>query len=102
MDNPLTITEIEIIPIKAKQGLVGFANCVVNDQFFIGNIAIHSTFNENEFRLVYPAKAIKNKKPVQCVYPINKETAQAMQKAICKAFRKLFVKYTDYKQIEFL
>jgi len=100
--NDIKIDEIQIIPIKARQGLVGFASCVVNEQFFIGNIAIHSTFDANEFRLVYPNKAINCHKAIPCVHPINKQIGEAMSKAICTAFKDLFIKYKDKDQIKFI
>lgn len=83
----LKITEIEIIPIKPKQGLTAFSSCVINNQFYIGNIAIYTTFNENEFRLVYPTKILPNGKVVNCIHPINKETGEIMRKAISKVFK---------------
>lgn len=83
----LKVSEIEIIPIKPKQGLVAFTSCVINNQFYIGNIAIYTTFNENEFRLVYPTKILPNGKVVNCIHPINKETGENMRKAISKVFR---------------
>jgi DNA-binding cell septation regulator SpoVG len=100
--NKLEINEIQIIPVRAQNGLVAFASCVINNQFYIGNIGIHSTFNENEFRLVYPTRILANNRTTSCVHPINKETGEAMRASICKAFKDLFLKHTDYEQINFL
>lgn len=91
----LTISEIEIIPVKPKQGLIAFASCIINNQFYIGNIGIYTTFGKNEFRLVYPEKTLPNGKVINCVHPINKETGKAMTKAISEAFKSIFVKYSD-------
>ena len=53
------ITEIQIIPLKPKDGLVAFASCVINDQLYLGNIAIYSSLGSCDgFRLVYPAKVL--------------------------------------------
>ncbi len=83
----LEITEIEIIPVKPKQGLVAFSTCVINNQFYIGNIAIYTTFDKNEFRLVYPTKILPNGKAINCIHPINKETGEIMRKAISAVFK---------------
>ncbi|MDE2222753.1 MAG: septation protein SpoVG family protein [Candidatus Omnitrophica bacterium] len=99
--NKLEISEIQIVPIRAQNGLVAFASCVINKQFYIGNIAIHSTFSEDEFRLVYPTRVLANNRATSCVHPINKETGDAMRFAICKAFKELFIKYSD-KQLNFI
>ena len=87
----LKIKQIELVPIKARQGLVGFASCVINDQFYIGNIAIHTALNKNEFRLVYPAKTLPNGKTIYYVHPINKETGDAITNAIVDAFKDLLL-----------
>lgn len=87
--NSLKVSEIEITPIKAQSGLVGFASCVINDQFYIGNIAIHSCIANYDFRLVYPTRALPNGKSIDCIHPINKETGEAMQAAIVAAYKKL-------------
>ncbi len=90
--NKLEIAEIQIVPVRAQDGLVAFASCVINDQFYIGNIGIHSAFTANEFRLVYPTRTFLNNKSVSCVHPINKETGEVMQKVICTAFKELWTK----------
>jgi len=42
----LKISEIQVIPIKPKNGMVAFASCVVNDALYIGNIAINVGFEK--------------------------------------------------------
>lgn len=82
----LVVTEIQIIPVKPKDGLMAFASCVVNNQFYIGNIAVYtSPSSPDGYRLVYPIKVLSNGKEINCVHPINKETGETVKKAIiCK------------------
>ena len=93
--NELRISEIQIIPLKPKEGLVAFASCVVNKALYIGNIAIYTSPSTQEaFRLVYPVKILPNGKEIHCVHPINKEAGEAILKEIVKKFREVILKAT--------
>lgn len=89
----LAISEIQIIPVKPKDGLVAFASCLLNNQFYIGNIAIYtSPASPGCFRLVFPSKTLPTGKQIQSVYPINRETYEAVKKAIIQKFEELMSK----------
>ena len=91
----LLISEIQLIPIKPKDGLVAFASCVVNNSLYIGNIAIYtSPTNEEGYRLVYPLKILPNGKEINCVHPITKEAGEAIARAIINRFKSLTFKGT--------
>lgn len=84
------ISEIQIIPVKPKDGLVAFASCVINSSLYVGNIAIYtSPTNSEGYRLVYPSKVLPNGKEINCVHPINKETGEEILKAIIGRFMNL-------------
>ena len=86
----LVISEIQIIPVKPKDGLVAFASCVINNSLYVGNIAIYtSPTNHEGYRLVYPSKVLPNGKEINCVHPINKETGDAISKAIIRKYKDL-------------
>jgi len=89
----LTIKEIQIIPVRPNNGLIAFASCVINNQFYIGDIAIHTSFSRPRgYRLVYPAKVLVNGKRMNCVYPINKETAELIENSIITKYEELVEK----------
>ena len=86
----LLISEIQIIPVKPKDGLLAFSSCVINDSLYMGNIAIYtSPTNREGYRLVYPMKVLPNGKEINCVHPINKETGEAIAKAIIGKYKNL-------------
>lgn len=86
----LEISEIQIIPVKPKDGLIAFASCVINKSLYIGNIAIYTSSSLKEgYRLVYPMKVLPNGKEINCVHPINKETGDSISEAIIKKFKKV-------------
>jgi len=39
----LKISEINVLPFKNQGGFCGFASCVINNQFYVGNIAIYTS-----------------------------------------------------------
>ena len=91
--NRLTITEIQIIPVKPNKGLVAFASCVINSQFYIGDIAIHTVPQGDDVRLVYPAKTLPNGKRINCVHPINREAGEALKQAIGGKYKEMTAKH---------
>ena len=92
----ISLSEIEIVPIKPHKGLVAFSSCVLNNQFYIGNIAIYTTPQGN-FRLVYPVKSLKNGQKIDCFHPINKEAGEAMREAIVEEYKQLIMDFEAEK-----
>ena len=58
----MKLTEIQIVPVKPKDGLIAFVSFVINDSFFVGDVAIYSRLNQESYRLVYPIKTLFNLK----------------------------------------
>ena len=85
----IVVSEIEIVPTKPKNGLVAFASCVVNNQLYIGNIAIYTRPDGNDFRLAYPTKTLPNGKQISCVHHINRQTGEILRKRIVDRFVEL-------------
>jgi stage V sporulation protein G len=91
----LRISEIQIIPIKPKEGLVAFASCVINKALYLGNIAVYSSpSTQSGFRLVYPVKILPNGKEIHCIHPISKVAGEIISKAIIRKFREIASKAT--------
>lgn len=77
----MKITEIQIIPIKANNGLVAFGSLVLDDSFYLGSIGIHKKRDGSGYRITYPTKLIGNKS-LNIYHPINKETSKQIEKAL--------------------
>jgi len=91
--NNIQISEIQIIPVKPKNGLVAFASCVINRFLYIGNIAIYTSPSTLEgYRLVYPSKILPTGKEINCVHPINREAGELISKAIVGKFKDIVSK----------
>lgn len=91
--NEIVISEIQIIPVKPKDGLVAFSSCIINNQFYLGNIAIYtSPASPDGFRLVFPSKTLPTGKQIQSVYPISRQAYEPVKKAIIQKFEELMRK----------
>lgn len=85
------ITEIQIIPIKPLNGLVGFASVVLDEKVYLGSIGIHKKLNGEGYRLTYPTKKVGDKS-LNIFYPINREASLAIEQAIITKAIRLFDK----------
>lgn len=89
----LSVSEIQIIPIQPKNGLVAFASAVINGHLAIGNVAIYtSPGSPDGFRLVYPTKISTTGKQLNCFRPITKESGDALHKAIIEEYKRIIEK----------
>lgn len=85
----MTISEVNIIPIKAVDGLVAFASCIVNGQLYIGSIGVHSRLDGLGYRLTYPTKRVGSRE-VNVYHPITKHAGCAIEQAILAKCKELF------------
>ena len=76
----MKISEVQIIPIKPKDGLVAFASFVIDDSVYCGSVAIMTRPN-GDYRLLYPTKKISGR-DISLYYPINKDVGVALQEAV--------------------
>lgn len=91
----IAISEVQITPIKPRDGLVAFASCVINNQLYIGNIAVYTRPDGSDFRLAYPTKTLPNGKQINCVHPINRQVGEAIRKQIVERFLEISSRSAD-------
>ena len=77
----MKITEIQITPIKANNGLVAFASCVLDGSVYLGSIGIHKRLDGSGYRITYPTKKVADK-DFHIFHPINRQTNEEIEKAI--------------------
>jgi len=95
MMDKLEISEIQIIPIKPREGLVAFASCVINNFLYIGSLALYTSPSKpGSFRLVYPSKTLPNGKEISCVHPINKKAGEFISIEIIEKYKEIMSKAT--------
>lgn len=84
------LSEIQVVPVKASDGLIGFASLVFEDSLYLGGIGIYSR-PQGGIRLTYPTR----KHPSGCLnvfHPINKFVADDIEQAIEQKFEELMSK----------
>jgi DNA-binding cell septation regulator SpoVG len=77
----MKITEIQITPIKPKDGLVAFASVVVENSLYLGSLGVYTRVDGSGYRITYPTKKI-GEKNINIYHPINKQTSKAIEEAI--------------------
>lgn len=96
----MQISEINIIPIKPQDGLVGFANIVIDNKWFLSSIGIHTKVGGG-YRITYPTKVVGSR-AMDIFHPINRETSKVVELAIIKKFNEIFERGNEndrYNQI---
>ena len=88
-EEAFNITDIQILPVKPKNGLVGFTSFVFNGLLYIGNVAIYTRPINYSIRLVYPQKTLPNGKVVSCVHPLTKEIGELIEQAVLEKYQQL-------------
>lgn len=91
-----TISEVQITPIKASEGLVGFASLVYNECFYFGSIGIY-TRPQGGYRLTYPTRKGAGGN-FNIFHPINKETAEEIEKVIISKFENVTKMYVRHNK----
>ncbi|HZE87639.1 MAG TPA: septation protein SpoVG family protein [Methylomirabilota bacterium] len=83
-----SITEVEITPIKPREGLIAFASFVFNNAFYFSSIGIYTKI-EGGYRLTYPTKLVGNRN-LQIYHPISKDVSEAIEIAIFSKLNEIF------------
>ena len=87
------INEIQIIPIKAKNGIVAFVSFVLDNVMYLSSIAI-MTKPSGGYRLVYPTKKVGDRN-INIFHPINKHFSQQIEKEVIQKFEDVMTGYKD-------
>lgn len=90
----ISISEVQVTPIKPKDGLVGFASVIFNDCLYLGSIGIY-TRPQGGYRLTYPTRKAGTTN-INVFYPIRKEVAITLEKVIITKFEEVTKKYVGY------
>ena len=93
------ITEIQLFPVRPRDGLISFASCLFDGKLSLNSIAIYTKPNGG-YRLVYPAKTLPNDKLINLFYPIDRKTGEIIHEAIVGKFEEL-VKKVEVKNEDF-
>lgn len=82
------VEEVQFTPIKPREGLIGFASCLVEGRLYLGGIGVHTALNGDGLRLTYPTRKIGTVNIPLC-HPVNVETGNAIKEAVTRRVREL-------------
>jgi stage V sporulation protein G len=82
------ITEVQIFTCKYNNGLLGFAKCVIDDDLYLGSIAIYSKLDGTGYRLKFPNKKVGDNM-INLYHPINKDFAKQLEDAIVDKYKEI-------------
>jgi len=85
----MKVSEVNIVPVKATDGLVAFASCVVNDELYLGSLGVHRRLDGTSYRITYPTKHIGSRE-LNYYHPITKDAGSLIERAIVAKCRELF------------
>lgn len=85
----MKITEINIIPIKPKDGLIGFASVVLDNCLYLGSMGVYSRLDGTGYRITYPTKKVGDK-DLNIYHPISRDLGKAIEDAIIVRAQDLF------------
>ena len=84
----MKITEVQIIPIKPKDGLVAIASVIADNCLYLGSVGVFTRLNGSGYRITYPTKKI-GEKNINIYHPINRKTSKAIEEAIISEAKKI-------------
>lgn len=90
------ISDVQIIPIKPREGLVAFANVIYDDGLFLGSIGIY-TRPSGGYRLTYPKKGTGE--GFNIFHPINRLTAKEIEDAVIARYKEVTQEIDNMRQV---
>jgi len=90
----MEVTEVNIVSVKAVDGLVAFASCVINGQLYLGSMGVHRRLDGSGYRITYPTKRI-GRRELNYYHPLSKEAGSAIEQAIVTKCNELFERSDD-------
>lgn len=90
----IKLSEVQVIPIKPKDGLVGFASVVLDDAFCLGSIGIHAKLDGSGYRLTYPTRQTPSR-AFNIFHPINPEASKLIEDAVISKFKDVMTQNYD-------
>lgn len=81
------ISEVQIVPVKANNGLIGFASFVLYEAIYCGSVGIFTRPN-GSLRLAYPTRKMIGR-DIDVYYPISRQVGLAIEEAVAIKFEEV-------------
>ncbi len=94
MNNHTEISEIQIVPVKPREGLIAFASFVLDQKYYVGSVALYTRLDGSGYRLVYPTKKI-GERNLNTFHPISRAAGEEIEKTVLEKVNEIFNKRFD-------
>jgi DNA-binding cell septation regulator SpoVG len=88
----MQVTEVNIAFVKPKDGLIGFASVVIDDELHLSGIAIHRKLVGSGCRLTYPTRKV-GETQFSLFHPIRRPIGLAIERAIFDKMKNVVSKH---------
>ena len=82
-----TISEVQVTPIKARDGLLALVSLVFNNSIYLDSIGIY-TRPQGGYRLTYPTRDNTGRR-FNLFHPISREVADQIEEAVIEKFEEV-------------
>jgi stage V sporulation protein G len=83
----MTITEVQITPVKPQDGLVAFASFVLGNGLYCGSVGIMTRPNGG-FRLLYPTKQVAGRQ-LDVFHPISSSLGKSIEDVVIAKYEEV-------------
>ena len=91
------ISEIQIVPIKPRDGLVAFSSVVLDHDIYLGGIGIY-TRPGGGYRLSYPTRR-SGTSDFSIYHPIHREMSEALSEVIISKYEEVTNNYDRHDNL---
>jgi DNA-binding cell septation regulator SpoVG len=78
----MSITKVELLPIKPQNGLIAFASVEIDHQFYVSSIGVHKRRDGTGYRITYPTRKVGDQN-LTIFHPTEPSLSKEIEKAIC-------------------
>lgn len=95
----MIVNSVNIKFIKSHNGLIGFANVVVDNNLYLSSIAIFERMDRT-YRLQFPTKKISDGREVHIFAPMNQITNKILEEAVSSMINKIKSERNKYDRYD--
>lgn len=85
----MKVSKIEVVPVRPKRGLIGFATVELDEQIVLHSIGIHSRRDGDGYRLTYPTRQGGNQE-FALFHPTTPELSKAIETLVFEKAQEVF------------
>ncbi len=85
----MSITKVELLPIRPQNGLMAFACVEINNQFYVSSIGVHKRRDGKGYRITYPTRKV-GEQNLTIFHPTEPSLSREIEQAIFSKAAEVF------------